>query len=272
MLFIRFVNRAVQAVRRSRPEGRQQARDSGHSPFRGPARGRSPRARISNFFLLNMLGANPASIRRHLHSSYCAGFNRSRCVAFAPNPTWKSVSLTHIRCRMLASLRATAVMTHNVLDRLAIRRPHARNADHFLTPQQQACSRLAKRLPNGNVALFADPTFKVDRRTGLVPPRRQAKMGAYRLGPGKAMRVINANLERQGCNGTDAGNRHPGRQDHAGPLAGAHDVADRNPRGSRDARPAWPRWSSQRSDRCAQSARGRVLHMSPGATTPTSNP
>jgi hypothetical protein len=28
--------------------GRQQARDSGHSPFRGPARGRSPRARISN--------------------------------------------------------------------------------------------------------------------------------------------------------------------------------------------------------------------------------
>ena len=28
--------------------GRKQARDSGHSPLRGPARGRSPRARISN--------------------------------------------------------------------------------------------------------------------------------------------------------------------------------------------------------------------------------
>ena len=47
MLFIRFVNRAVQAVWRSHHEGRKQARDSGHSPVRGPARGRSPRARIS---------------------------------------------------------------------------------------------------------------------------------------------------------------------------------------------------------------------------------
>jgi hypothetical protein len=34
---------------------------------------------------------------------------------------------------MLASLRATATIAHNMLDRLAIRRPHARNADHFLT-------------------------------------------------------------------------------------------------------------------------------------------
>jgi hypothetical protein len=47
MLFIRFINRAVQAVWRSHHEGRKQARDSGHSPFRGPARGSSPRARIS---------------------------------------------------------------------------------------------------------------------------------------------------------------------------------------------------------------------------------
>ena len=47
MLFIWFINRAVQAVWRSHHEGRKQARDSGHSPFRGPARGRSPRARIS---------------------------------------------------------------------------------------------------------------------------------------------------------------------------------------------------------------------------------
>jgi hypothetical protein len=53
MLFIRFVNRAVQAVRRSHHEGRKQARDSGHSPFRGPARGRSPRARIPNLCSLS---------------------------------------------------------------------------------------------------------------------------------------------------------------------------------------------------------------------------
>ena len=54
MLFIRFVNRAVQAVRALVPEGRQQARDSGHSPFRGPARGRSPRARISTAWRLGI--------------------------------------------------------------------------------------------------------------------------------------------------------------------------------------------------------------------------
>jgi hypothetical protein len=41
MLFIRFINRAVQAVWRSHHEGRKQARNCGHSPFRGPARGRS---------------------------------------------------------------------------------------------------------------------------------------------------------------------------------------------------------------------------------------
>ena len=80
-----------------------------------------------------MLGANPASIHRHLHGSYRAGFNRSRCVTLAPKPTRKSVSLTHIRGKMLASLRATAVIAHSTLDRLAIRSPHARKADHFLT-------------------------------------------------------------------------------------------------------------------------------------------
>jgi hypothetical protein len=34
---------------------------------------------------------------------------------------------------MPASLRATATIAHNMLDRLAIRRPHARSADHFRT-------------------------------------------------------------------------------------------------------------------------------------------
>jgi hypothetical protein len=62
MLFIRFVNRAVQAVWRSHPEGRQQARNSGHSPFRGPARGRSPRARISKFRFSSACGLQAALI------------------------------------------------------------------------------------------------------------------------------------------------------------------------------------------------------------------
>jgi hypothetical protein len=50
-----------------------------------------------------------------------------------PNPTLKSASLTHIRCKIPASLRATATIAHNMLDRLTIRRPRARNTDHFLT-------------------------------------------------------------------------------------------------------------------------------------------
>src|SRR5437762_5572772 len=41
--------------------------------------------------LLNMLDVNPALIRRHLHSSYCAGFNLSLCVTLAPKPVLKSV-------------------------------------------------------------------------------------------------------------------------------------------------------------------------------------
>lgn len=129
------------------PEGRQQARDSGHSPFRGPP-GDAHRARESlNLLLFNMPGANPASIRHHLHGNYGAGFNRTRCMTLTPKPTWKSVSLTHIRCRMLASLRATAVIAHSMLDRLAIRSPHARKADHFLTRNSRlaAASQSASR-------------------------------------------------------------------------------------------------------------------------------
>jgi len=45
------------------------------------------RARGSlSLLVFNMLGANPASIRRHLYRAYRAGFNRSRCVTLAPKP------------------------------------------------------------------------------------------------------------------------------------------------------------------------------------------
>jgi hypothetical protein len=110
-----------------------------------------------------MPGANPALICHHLPRGYRAGFNRSRCVTLAPNPTWKSVSLTHIRCRTLASLRATAVMAHNMLDRLAIRRPHARNADHFLTRSSRlaAASQCASRTAT-SPCLLIRPSKSID--------------------------------------------------------------------------------------------------------------
>src|SRR5439155_22828447 len=130
--------------------------------------------------LFNMLDATPALVPRDPCSSYCIGFNRNRCVTLAPKPTWKSVSLTHIRCRMLASLRATAVIAHNMLDRLAIRRPHARNADHFLTRSSRlaAASQSASRTATWPCLLIRP--FVIDRRAGLVSLWRQAKMRAYR--------------------------------------------------------------------------------------------
>lgn len=54
-------------------------------------------------FILNMPGANPMPIGHPLPRVYRADLNRSRCVALAPKPTWRSVSPTHMRCRMLAS-------------------------------------------------------------------------------------------------------------------------------------------------------------------------
>jgi hypothetical protein len=149
MLFIRFINRAVQAVWRSHHEGRKQARDSGHSPFRGPARGRSPRARISILAPFNGLAAAPTVDRSSSIGAidHRAGFSFSLCVTLAPKPTLKSLPSIHMRCRMPASLRATATIAHNMLDRLATRRPQARSADHFLTRSRRlaAASQSASR-------------------------------------------------------------------------------------------------------------------------------
>jgi hypothetical protein len=66
MLFIRFVNRAVQAVWRSPHEGRKQARDSGHSPFAAPpGDAHSARGSRSVAHLLhaaNKLSSNPMAV------------------------------------------------------------------------------------------------------------------------------------------------------------------------------------------------------------------
>jgi hypothetical protein len=107
MLFIRFVNRAVQPVWRSRHEGRKQARDSGHSPFRGPARGRSPRARISLLAPFQLTGGSTDSRSFVVIGAmdHCAGFSFSLCVTLAPNPILKSLPSIHMRCRMPARLQ-----------------------------------------------------------------------------------------------------------------------------------------------------------------------
>jgi hypothetical protein len=195
MLFTRFVNRAVQAVLRSRPEGRQQARDSGHSPFRGPARGRSPRARISNFAPSQHAGrkpgANPSSSAQRLLRR------------FQPQPLRDLGAESDVEVG-LADPQAVLNAGEFARDR-GDRAQHARpfgdpqaprsHCRPSPDPQQQACSRLAERLPYGDVALFADMTFKIDRRPRLVAFWRQAKMRPDRARSSKAMGIINANLE-----------------------------------------------------------------------------
>jgi hypothetical protein len=151
-----------------------------------------------------MLAARPAQIPRDPCSSYCAGFNLSRRVTLAPKPTWKSVSSTHIRCRMPASLRATATIAHSMLDRLAIRRPHARNADHFLTRSSRlarqavqarhanaSCSRPGTILhTNADSGLFISPSAaarpacaRSERQPTLRLRQWQRRLRARRPGP-----------------------------------------------------------------------------------------
>jgi hypothetical protein len=71
----------------------------------------------------------------------------------------------------------------------------------FPDPQQKACSRLAQRLPNGCVALLADPSFIVDGRSRLMSSRRQTKMRSNRSRPRKASGIIDPDF---GGNGTQA--------------------------------------------------------------------
>ncbi|GMO58669.1 hypothetical protein BwDG23_26140 [Bradyrhizobium ottawaense] len=49
-------------------------------------------------------------------------------------------------------------------------------------PQQQACGRLAKRLAYGDVASFADASFVIDRRAGLVIPPLTAARRSVQIG------------------------------------------------------------------------------------------
>jgi hypothetical protein len=113
----------------SSPKGGSRQETADIPRFAAPP-GDAHRARISNLCSSSTCWVQHQANLSCCCSSYCAGLNRNRCVTLAPNPTWKSVSWTHILCRIPASLRATATIAHSMLDRLAIRRPQARNADH----------------------------------------------------------------------------------------------------------------------------------------------
>jgi hypothetical protein len=156
MLFIRFINRAVQAVWRSHHEGRKQARDSGYSPFRGPARGRSPRARISKFAPLQHAGRQPSvnslsserQLPRRLQPQPLrdVGAETDMEVGLAdPHPVQNTCQLPRNSSDCAQHARP-----------LGNPRPPLPQGRPFPHPQRKACGRLAKRLPNGDIALFGD--------------------------------------------------------------------------------------------------------------------
>jgi hypothetical protein len=55
------------------------------------------------------------------------------------------------------------MIAHSVLDRLAIRRPHARKANYILTRSRRLATAPQSASRNNNVALFGDAAFIVDR-------------------------------------------------------------------------------------------------------------
>jgi hypothetical protein len=78
-----------------------------------------------------MLNANPALIRRRLHSSYCAGFNLSHCVTLESEAGFE-VGLIDPHPVQDAGKLAPPRQSRTTYSVMAIDRPHARNDDHFL--------------------------------------------------------------------------------------------------------------------------------------------
>ena len=117
------VNRVVQAVialSSSRDGSRQ---DSGHSPFRGPARGTLTARADLDLHLLSCRSSTTSlqNDRPDVTRPCYAGFNLSFSTTLAPKPTWNSVPSIHMRCRMPDSLRATATIAQSMLPSVPMR-------------------------------------------------------------------------------------------------------------------------------------------------------
>ena len=82
-------------------------------------------------------------------------------------PKRNSVPSLHMRCRMTASLRATATRARAMPRRLAIFMPQARRLDHLRAAHQQRMGRLVERGAGELVAAAADPALDVGL-AGLV--------------------------------------------------------------------------------------------------------
>ena len=192
-------------------------------------------------------------------------------VAATSLPKRKLVPSTHIRCRMMASLRASSTLA-----RFMPRRPATSSAQRFRVenetgPGQHHVGRLVEHAPHHRVAHLADPAGDVGL-AGLVLLRREPEVSAHRARSREPARLVDRRGEGDRHQRTDARHRHQptaGRvlADDAqhGPVQGVVLGAQRFARPSigRSPAPASPGRSSSRN----ADGENRPL-----LTTPTFNP
>src|SRR5262245_4948616 len=84
-------------------------------------------------------------------------WDQAGCIAVPSDDQLNSVPSIHIRCRMMASFRATATRALLRLLRFAMRMPQALRADHLATLAQQHIGGYIEVAPQQAVAAFRDP-------------------------------------------------------------------------------------------------------------------
>jgi hypothetical protein len=150
----------------------------------------------------------------------------------------------------------------NMLDRLAIRSPHARNADHVLTRSRRLAA--ASQSASGTAT---SPCFVI-RPSKSMDVSDWCRLGVWpKCAPtvrdrAKRRGSSTPTLNQRAATGPTLGTVIKRRQTrHVGPPAGAFDAICRSPRGSPAAPSTWLRWSLRRSDRNARAPRGPGLRL-----------
>ena len=112
----------------------------------------------------------------------------------------------HMRCRMTASLRATATRALAMPRRCATRMPHAFSVDH-LTARQQRVRRLIERGAGELVAASADASLDIGLAR-LVASRRETEVGRDVAGSSEALGLIDRRPEGERGKRSHAWHRH----------------------------------------------------------------
>lgn len=133
----------------------------------------------------------PPSSGGNWNVCYAATAGAAACL-----PQRNSLPSTHMRCRITASLRATATRARAMPRRLAMFMPQARNADHLVLRISSEWAGLVECGTGQFVAASADTALYVGFAR-LIAPWRQAEMGADIARLSKPVRLVDGGAERQ---------------------------------------------------------------------------